>query len=92
MNKLNSVALALLITIFTTAVYANIVEHNHSINPENVAEAKISVERKLISIYKNNKKLTMNHKAIENIGGQPMIIRFSYEDENMIKDLQESDE
>lgn len=92
MKKLNSVALALSIAIFTTAVYANTAEHNHSINPENIAEATISTEGTLISIDKNNKKLTINHKAIESIGWPPMTMRFSYEDENMIKDLQESDE
>ncbi|HGN1706143.1 TPA: copper-binding protein [Providencia rettgeri] len=92
MKKLNSVALALSIAISTAVSYVNAAEHNHSIYPENVAEPTISTEGKLISIDTDNKKLTINHKAIESIGWPPMTMRFSYQDENMIKGLQENDE
>ncbi len=48
--------------MLTATSYANAAEHNHSIYPEKVAEPTINTEGKLISIDKDNKKLTINHK------------------------------
>lgn len=92
MKKLNSVVFAFSMAMFTAASYANAVDHNHSVYPEKVAEPIINTEGKLISIDKENKKLTINHKEIESIGWPPMTMRFIYEDENMIKGLQDNDE
>lgn len=92
MKKLNTIFLAVSVTLLTATGYANAVEHNHSVYPEKVAEATINTEGKLISIDKDNKKLTINHKEIESIGWPPMTMRFTYQDENMIKGLKENDE
>ncbi|APC10370.1 cation transporter [Providencia rettgeri] len=92
MKNLNKVIFALSIGMFTTIGYANTAEHDHSVYPEKVAEPVINTEGKLIAIDKANKKLTINHQAIESIGWPPMTMRFTYEDENMIKGLQENDE
>ncbi|HDN2511501.1 copper-binding protein [Providencia stuartii] len=92
MKKLNGIIFALSIGMFTATGYANTADHNHSVYPEKVAEPVINTEGKLISIDKENKKLTINHKEIESIGWPPMTMRFTYEDENMIKGLQDNDE
>ncbi|MDD9341118.1 MAG: copper-binding protein [Providencia heimbachae] len=92
MKKLNKVVFALSLTFFTAIGYANTLEHNHSVYPEHTAEPIINTEGKLISIDKENKKLTINHKEIESIGWPPMTMRFTYENEKMIDGLNVDDE
>ncbi len=92
MKKLNKAIFALSLTLFVTIGYANALEHNHSVYPEKTTEQIINTEGKLISIDKENKKLTINHKAIESIGWPPMTMRFTYEDEKMIDGLSVDDE
>lgn len=90
MKKLHSIVFALSVGIFTATGYAN-VDH-HAVFSEKVAIPVINTEGKLISIDKENKKLTISHKEIESIGWPPMTMRFTYEDENIIKGLQDNDE
>nr|ELR5219419.1 copper-binding protein [Providencia rettgeri] len=92
MKKLNTVFFAISMAMLTATSYANATEHSHSIYPEKVAEPTINTEGTLISIDKDNKKLTINHKEIQSIGWPPMTMRFTYEDETMINGLQENDE
>lgn len=97
MKKSNRSIFALSITLFTSVLftsigYSNALEHNHSIYPEKTAEPIISTEGKLVSIDRENKKLTINHQAIESIGWPPMTMRFTYEDDSMINGLSDNDE
>ncbi|MGJ3355519.1 copper-binding protein [Providencia sp. Je.9.19] len=97
MKKLNKSIFIISITLFssvffTSVGYSNALEHNHGVYPEKTVEPIIHTEGKLVSIDRENKKLTINHQAIESIGWPPMTMRFTYEDDSMIDGLSDNDE
>ena len=92
MKKLYKAVFVFSLAIISVSGYANSTVHNHLNQTEQPAQPVITAEGKLISIDKENKKLTINHQAIESIGWPPMTMRFTYEDKKMIDGLSENDE
>lgn len=92
MKKLNRAIFVFSFAIFSISGYANSTVHNHRNHMEQPVQPTITTEGKLISIDKENKKLTINHQAIESIGWPPMTMRFTYEDIKMIEGLSNNDE
>ncbi|CAG9410640.1 copper-binding protein [Providencia alcalifaciens] len=91
MKNLNKAIMVMSISLFTTIGYASSTVDSHSSHHEESSVSIISAEGKLISIDRENKKLTINHNEIKSINWPPMTMRFTYQNEKMIEGLSDGD-
>jgi Cu(I)/Ag(I) efflux system protein CusF len=89
MKKFKMAVLAIFLSAFP--VFSQHSHEHHETETKQMRTANIFSKGVVKGINLVNKKITIEHEAIELLSWPAMTMRFTFEDENLIKDLKEGD-